>query len=622
MAKKRTLNPFEAHVEKLILVLTIGVFGWVLATRFINPPGVVNAGSGETLSAYEATQQGAREAEEIVGQIRLPDSRVTPSYAPVAVKFFDGTSLFNPEGPTVRAPLGPIHRDMTEQEEIRLYAMPEIPAIKDIKAVLTSTVAWVPTESTTSKTSPYGLAVEQQSDSKKEDVDFVTVSAVLSMAELNKSFKKCFGPDVKDPLDQYEPVVALVDLQRCQLRDDGSWSEYQSVSRLEVDPVKDAPTLPAIQKLSQGEYQAILATRHDDYQTQLDLLQPFPYELVDESGWQSPLEIALEGKEQKDTVPGAPAPVIRRQPRTRVSRGRDASPTMPPGIIPGMPPGMIPGMPPGMFIPGRGPGTVPGRQPTAPRVGRQSSSIGIGQSQTRPAELLEEEFIFWAFDGQIEPGGTYTYRLQIGFFNPITGHNWFKEDEKQFKDQRVLWSNWLAPDRPISVPRRTFFFPKTSFGDLADASVRVDVFRKQNGRWYQKEFTVAPGSEIGAIVEEEPPKETGTLVLADSRDVEESLDIDYRTGVTVIDVVPNSKHWDWDAGAKTKARDKTCTDIIYRDVDKIIKRLGTEKFTWPREMYKMSGIIAKEVRDQKKEESQQNQNRTNPGGRIPGQQAR
>jgi hypothetical protein len=501
--------------------------------------------------------------------------------------------------------------------------MPEIPAIKDIKAALTSTVAWVPTESTTPKTGLYGVAVEQQSDSKKEDVDFVTVSAVVSMAELNKSFKKCFGPDVKDPLDQYEPVVALVDLQRCQLRDDGSWSEYQSVSRLEVDPVKDAPALPEVQKLSQGEYQAILATRHDDYQTQLDLLQPFPYELLDQDSWRSPVEIALKDEDQKDTVPGAPAPVIGRQPRTRVSRGRESSPTripgMPPGMIPGipgMPGGMIPGMP--GFIPGRGPGAVPGRQPTAPRVGRPSSSIGIGQSQTRPAELLEEEFIFWAFDGQIEPGGTYTYRLRIGFFNPIAGRNWFKEGEKELKDQRVLWSNWLAPDHPISVPRRTFFFPKTSFGDLADASVRVDVFRKQNGRWYQKEFTVTPGSEIGAIVKEEPPKESSALVLADSRDVEESLDIDYRTGVTVIDVVPNSKHWDWDAGAKTKARDKTCTDIIYRDIDKGIKRLGTEKFTWPKEMYKMSGVINKEVRDQKKEESQPNQ-RINPGGRIPGQ---
>jgi len=99
MAKKRTLNPFEAHVEKLILVLTIGVFGWVLATRFINPPGVVNAGSGETLSAYEATQQGAREAEEIVGQIRLPIRVLRRRMHPLPSSFSTAPRFSIPKAP-------------------------------------------------------------------------------------------------------------------------------------------------------------------------------------------------------------------------------------------------------------------------------------------------------------------------------------------------------------------------------------------------------------------------------------------------------------------------------------------------------------------------------------------
>ena len=104
MAKKRSMNIFEAHVEKMIIVLALEVFGWVFVTHFVNAPGV-EVGR-ETISASDATKLAALKAEEIVESLSTPDTRSLPEVELFADNLFAQVKPFEGSG----IPLSPPHK--------------------------------------------------------------------------------------------------------------------------------------------------------------------------------------------------------------------------------------------------------------------------------------------------------------------------------------------------------------------------------------------------------------------------------------------------------------------------------------------------------------------------------
>jgi hypothetical protein len=388
-------------------------------------------------------------------------------------------------------------------------------------------------------------------------------------------------------------------LQRQQLLPDGTWGPFASVARLKATDGTAAleRTPQEIADLSVAAFQAVLEDQQG-YQTQLDLLQPAPYELADGT-WLPPTK-----KQEQDAA-------------NRANRGRSTTTTtttnatsrgtvpgrpvgadMPPGGMPGMPPGGMPGMPPG-GMPGMPPGGMPGGTQT-----RDSESRGLSASER--ADMAKEELTLWAHDGTVAPGGVYRYRMQVGFFNPLSDTDWLGPDQQDLKYQRILWSNFVTPEEVVKVPFRTVFFPKPTTGVTIETSVRVEVCRYQNGKWYKsKPFRVSPGSSIGSVQKEKVPGSTGLTGSG-----QEELEIDYRTGITVIDIIPNCKH----VYDNPKPAEIICTDMIYRDTDGTIKRLGTYKQCWPEEMFRLQSTISKALNEQKGAAKPQN---ALPGGGMP-----
>ena len=86
----------------------------------------------------------------------------------------------------------------------------------------------------------------------------------------------------------------------------------------------------------------------------------------------------------------------------------------------------------------------------------------------------------------------------------------------------------------------------------------------------------------------------------------EDIKIDYRTGITLIDVVPENRYW---SIKPNYVKPLVCTDIIYRDSDGIIDRLGIHKNTWPEDLTDMYSQITREIRQQERET-------TAPRGRL------
>jgi len=233
-----------------------------------------------------------------------------------------------------------------------------------------------------------------------------------------------------------------------------------------------------------------------------------------------------------------------------------------------------------------------------------------GQQQNKPQEFTQEKIHVWAFDSKAVPGGIYSYRLRIGFFNPIAGRNWFREDQKDLRFQRILWTDWTSPPSLVSIPRRTYFFPKSTMTTVADSSISVEIFRKQMGEWHKRTFRVAAGSEIGAIIKEKRQLSRPGAVLGRQSPLPsrnplgrptaqntETVEVDYRTGATVVDVLHDQNHW---VIKPNITQNINCTEIVYRDNDGDIKRIGSNKGTWPAELVNIYNKIQRDISKQKK----------------------
>jgi len=558
MAKKQTMNIFEAHVEKALLLLSIAVCLWAIFTWFLSPPGAkIN---GQNLSASDALAAAADKAQDIIQDIDKPASSPPPPPPAPVENIFNIPPFIANNIPRIAPPAGGNIKPI----EDRLYLVPTIMALDDIKIDISQVVAAIPQQSKNTTGNAPNAPLTQAVLEK--DWDFVTVSAQFPIARLYESFRKDFVENAEKPLEQPEPVLALVELQRRYLKPDGSWSDYESVPRLDNDPLKNTEiSLEQINQLSPKAFQVEISQRHN-YHTQLELLQPRPYDTVGQEPWLSPPEKEQAEKAQA-TAPGSSTGS--RKPYNKLGSAAIGSSSF--------------------------------------RSSSRYSSTSVRRSSyttqdQKPPEFLQPKIYVWAFDGNLKPGRIYAYRFRLGFFNPIADKDWFTDKQKDLKYQRVLWSKFAEPAL-VEAPRRTFFFPNKHAGKkIDDASISVDVYHKQMGIWYSKTFRVAAGSLIGKVTEE-------TLTAASSSaDTDrttpgrtESLLVDYRTGVELIDTIENSVHFN--LKPNLPPREIVCTDIIYQDMDGSIKSLGTDKITWPDIIYDKKKELDSKIREQKKKKS-------------------
>ena len=121
--------------------------------------------------------------------------------------------------------------------------------------------------------------------------------------------------------------------------------------------------------------------------------------------------------------------------------------------------------------------------------------------KTNFSEMLDP-LVLWAHDDTVEEDKTYRYRMRLGVFNPIVGTNQLNGQNKQTKNNVVLWSDFSEVTKPVEIPLTLYFFPR----DLQETtkSLTVTVSRYVLGYWYSKDFTVKTGEMIGRVVEYEP----------------------------------------------------------------------------------------------------------------------
>ena len=570
----------ENHVEKIVLVLVGLVCAWLFFTRVVFSPVVVmvdnkklTPGQVDTYIRDEKlpTLQGGlgQDATKTAAKLyKSPRTGTVDANDPVIVGIFDRPlaggfeQLF--DSPldfistearfTKPAPLPP-----DRAYAGRKYRLPQVPDLTEPAANYLRAAAYIPIEEVTPKTTYDKAKVEPN------DVDLVTVEAKFDAAELYRRFQACFnGVDVlneqwRDPC-LAKPVFAAVQVERQQVQQDGTWSNWQAVPRSQIEAHRTLfQVIEKVDELPPGGLEVRLMQFQDKMIT-MELLQPDSYQIASvEEDWFPPsyyekfkslqrrveMDERRDQKEQRDREKntGRETASARggasggragkamggrnqgaggmgdgqyggaRTPGSRTARGTGRGDPMMPGYDQQQ---------------GRGKnrstrrGTMGGADSMYPDMYGMSGMDGAQRKSSTDEAYwefaqamisyrtdlakLEKPVLIWAFDDTVEPGQTYRYRIRLGVFNPVAGTSQLAEGDLAKNDQVILWSPYAEVSMPIEVRDKLYLFAK----DVRDGAkaATVEVARYALGYWRSEDFQVKLGEAIGKEVEpkiERPP---------------------------------------------------------------------------------------------------------------------
>lgn len=544
---------FEEHVEKIILVIVGLVCAWLLITRVIFSPNLVEYNKSK-FSPSALDSEILKEAKVLEQTLRDPPEKLEP-YKPRVGEFL---ALLDSSirGIDIRQwAVAP--REAGSEDAVGVYSLPRIGEVNAVAVEHIRVVAYVPIGEVTEE-NPYDKA-----GNEPNDVDLVTVAAKFDIAGLYDRFKESFVEYVEerwaDPC-LARPIFAGVQLQRQERNGDGSWGEWQDVPRTKIDQYRKLfEVVENVEELPAGGLKVRLL-QYDYQPVQIGLLQPEPYQLASADEEWLPPELhkeyaALKAKEtleekrqaredereerQRDDTSGRtggrrPQGVrarganrgvggdaasgnpdyamgtgdtrTSRGGRTRSSRGRTGT---------------------GLADNSRGRSTgrgSRGRTPAGPMddmLYDRGMGSGVGGRSQRFSPINEvynkydeimltrltefeklDDLTFWAHDDTVEPRKAYRYRIRLGIFNPIAGTDKISEKNKSQRDDVVLWSNYSGTTEPVEIMGKLYFFANSM--RETDKTVTVQVSRLALGRWHNHDFLVRHGEVIGDAIEPEP----------------------------------------------------------------------------------------------------------------------
>jgi hypothetical protein len=631
---------FEDHVEKMVLVL-VGILSFVLLIFFVlKSPNtykyVDDEGKTETLSPGKIDErifQIAVQLNQKPGDpIAAPDSQDTNELRPKDYVALLDSSV----GEISSAILSPdnITPDVVARGP---YQVPQnIGRITNVAIEHIRAAAYVPTEPVTEQ------RTYDQVEHEPNDIDLVTVQGSFDVAGLNNLFHQCFFDQVPEEWadsNLAKPVFAAVNLQRREFGNDGDWSDWQTVPRLNIDYNKKLFDLVQDEKNMPSSIFQVQRLQFDNQRIQMDLLQPPAYQFASaREEWYPPSihpdyttainkEMQREKQEARDTEKqqqNRDTDTTRRGSRTannnRGGGGRlgDAGGLLGYGNNTGTQSGRAGGSRRGTggrrtTTRGGDAGYTDGTM-TGGRTSRRRSNRGDtlntdmyslqagGTLTTQVSPLIDvyKEFnkiqltyttdlsktrdplVFWAHDDTVEPGNTYQYRIRLGVFNPVAQSD---------KDKAIIWSDFSNPTDPVDILGRLYFFASRQ---EAAKTITLSVFKYFMGYWRSEDFRgIGPGEAIGGVVEYEPKKkpEEENLVVAGGNmglmmpvapkkeeSPAEPESINFDTGAVVVDVVDVDE---WTASGDSGLSNKSYADMLYSFDGANIEHMAVSSTNWP-----------------------------------------
>jgi len=544
---KKGGNFFEEHAEKIVLVLVGLVCMWLLATRVLFSPNNVEY-QGLKFSCGKIDDQIAKQTDIFRGDLEAapkPSEEVYESRIDEYKVLLD--SSITDVGSKVSWPIPVV---FTGDIVKRFYAIPAIPEVNDISIEHIRAAVHMPIEAIDEE-NPYSSC-----DTDINDLDFVTVSANIDVAQLYNNFFENFASeqvkeDWRDPCLAV-PVFAAVELQRQQKLEDGSWSDWQIVPRTKIDLHKLMfETIENAAELPIGGI-GIRLIEYGGLSVQMDVLQPGTYAIASPDEQWLPPELHKEYIERQKKAADRQRKIKMaedKEERDRVRRERRTERTSnkktPAGTESG---GGYGGGGAKTLVTG-GEGATVQREvkerKTRLEILKEAEPITFDDIYDEfDAVLLDEnktigslsELVFWSHDDTVALGETYRYRTRVGIFNPTAGTDQFKDEYKSRRNEVVLWSDYSQVSEVVEIPSMLYFYAE-SITESA-RTVTVKVYKYNLGYWYTEDFTVRAGELIGKVVEREnAERKTEDEVVPPTGSFELPAKVDYSTNAVMVDVV-------------------------------------------------------------------------------------
>jgi len=575
-------NFFEQHIDKIVLGV-VGIICLWLSLVYVLPGAYSIEIGGNQLGPGEIDHYIKRRVVAI--EQKLEESPAIRAYHPK----FDGFAQkfvcsVNSIGDDICFPLPGSPGKTLELN--RKYRLPEIGPVQDVAAGLIRTVTYFPTEEV-SLDNEY-----RKVKTKLADIDLVTVQGSFDTAGLYKNFQQSFaGRRVNSEWrdETYaKPVFASILLERQQRLANGIWSGWEIVPRTKIDHLKSM--LAIAQKVEDLDFNVNLKMVQfcdEDMAVQQNILQPAPYDLASKMNWYPPAFYTeyLQIKERQTKEAERRRLEERRKERERKNDARHTGAGR--SRSGGRSSGRTNTRRGGIEQPGRG-GYEFGelrkqkeKQRTFQDLERDYEKIVF--TEKTKLDTIREALVVWAHDDTVEPGQSYRYRLRVGVFNPIAGHDWFYNDQEHLKELVILWSDYSEVTEPVEIEPMMHFFPVDVSPDKS--SVKSEIARFHFGKWRLHEFDIRPGEMIGGVVEDEDIK-SARSVMGDydssgnygsyRNDDGESSTVDYTTGAVLVDLVQSSDL------AGMNFRERSYCDVLYTaDEGTTIEHLPAHKRYWP-----------------------------------------
>jgi len=575
----KAVDILEQHIEKIVLVIVGLVCVWLLFTRVLFSPNVISYdgqkfGPGE-IDAYiheraklleeKLSQEPQRKAAympRLTGSVD-PNDPVRQGIPGNLARGFVGLmdSAIGSVDTSVYPPL-PYHSSFVTGPTGH-YNLPSIGEVTDVAVGWIRAAAYVPTQQITEET-PYDKATNEPND-----VDFVTVEGKFDVADLYRRFEESFlGHDVpvefRDPC-LARPILSAVQLERQELLEDGSWSDWHVVPRTKIDHrARMFEIIEDVENLPPGGIKVRLL-QFDDPEVRMDLLQPQAYQIASagEEWFPPSLHVKFEKQREKDKLEEKRAereekerereqerPNLRDDRRSRTLGTRSGSGSVRSG-------GTYEGYGGRSDLYG-GYGDTGERRPRRGRRGDTRTDggyltdMGYGTDRGRPTDRraltdrrqrlrpgerdqydIGRDYLLGAGALSREPSindiyreydqALLTWRTDFAKMRePLLfwAHDDTVEPETRYRyrirlgvlnptagpkqNQVILWSAYSDVTETVKIPARMYFFAR----DIQEAakSITVEVARYVLGYWHSEDFAVRQGEAIGSVVESETSK--------------------------------------------------------------------------------------------------------------------
>jgi len=294
-------------------------------------------------------------------------------------------------------------------------------------------------------------------------------------------------------------ILARVELQRRELKADGSWSDWQAVTptlpKAAADKWPKWPANPSDVR-EVGKWGADLETA----QAAIRLMPLYPLVAVDEEGRTTrAITGSATGVEQPELTPPKPAA---------------APAAAPPATAPA--------------APAAAPAKAAASEEASPWAARAPSAA---QTTAAPTEAARKRVVAWvsAYDTSVMPGVTYQYQMRVALRNPV--YSLARVEDPKVRWAPMLPGEWSQPTQAVTIPPLVQFY----FVGVGGDKPNVELQRWVLGQWIKiPSVQCNLGAPIYFVRREQ-------LRLPGSKDqkTKDTVEVDLSPQAVLVDVIHN-----------------------------------------------------------------------------------